>query len=63
MELNRLLEKTVRHRMTLSEDSWHFSMCASVCALHPNDKARRKLTCFLPQDLLGFSLAPSFLTL
>lgn len=46
MELNRLLEKTIRHRTILSEDSWHFTMCASVCTLHTNDKARKKTHLF-----------------
>lgn len=36
-------------------------LCAQVYALCiPMTKLERKLTCFLPQDLLGFSLAPLF---
>ena len=36
-------------------------LCVQVYALCiPMTKLERKLTCFLPQDLLGFSLAPLF---
>lgn len=36
-------------------------LCGQVYALClPMTKLQRKLTCFLPQDLLGFSLAPLF---
>lgn len=59
-ELNRLFYQTVKtsHEEGRSPGAFlHVQVCA-LCI--PRSKLQRQLTCFLPQDLLGFSLAPLF---